>query len=488
MRLNNWERVLFSLISLMLGGFYLYSQINSNVWQSIYFYRNSLAFLHTTPDWITFLNTGFIANTITMLQLQYSIPSFITFVIVGLLSFATLRSLYLYFVQTLPKQFSLLLLLLIFLTPIYGEFRQALSSPLEASFYGFLFALFPYPFLMLAGTILVLTSLNRDRLSRQLSINRALGLSFILYLLHPFLFAVFVVSFIAQARMFKNRKIVRFGFWSQKIFIVLFFLSLLAWGIFLWVNFHAKFLGAFTIEAPSNFNSFEIITYIFVPIVLLLLSLFLVNISLYEIVSKFIPILTLFLIETGLVTLSLISGRNFLLFLSINGLDAILHVLYFVPSIYVALSVSRRQRIKWIYFEKLGELSEKLISNWLPKIAVVLTLILFSITLKNNVEYLNRQTECRDAKYIERLVKANLGEIELKQMPQALLANLQVYTLKDTSFSAFMGMPHFNRFLYPTHNQICSIDGLGYLISNGFTFYSSSLGNANKDSNSRRKP
>jgi len=488
MRLNSWERLLFFINSLMLGGLYYYSAVNAHVWHSLYFYRNTFYLTHASKDWITFLNTGLLANSISLIQMEFA-QSFIPMcILVGSLSFIILKYLYRYFNQTLPKQFSLLLLFIITLTPINGQLRQLFIYPFKIDFYGLLFAIFPYPLMMLAGIVFILTFMNRIRFTPDLSITRVFFVVFFLYLVHPFLSAVSVVCFLTQFRISKNLKLINSNFLSYKKVLFFSCSTLIICLVFLYRLYGAQFLGTLTITTSNQFNRFEMIAYVFIPLILLVLSLYVINISLHEIFSKFLPILILFFIEIIFIAVSLISNRNWMLFLDFNGLSAIFHVLYLAPTIYVLLSISRRQRIKWINSANFGDLSEKFIATWLSKIAVILIIIIFSTSLKVNIEFWNRNIQCTKAKQLEQMYVREFSKSSKNILTQSLLVKMKEEVYNDKSFDSFMLTPQIDLPLDSSIYQVCSLDSIGYLILNGFTFNSDLLENTKSELDQNLEP
>jgi hypothetical protein len=352
---------------------------------------------------------------------------------------------------------------------MHGEIRQLLRTPLNPDFFGFLFALFPNPFMMLIGIALLLSRLNSYRLARELSWPNIFLFACLMYLFHPFLLIFFVLCFSIQLKILKTR-----GLGLIKPSTLNFGFALVAslccsYLIYFWSTFGKKLMGTFQIVTPINFDKFELVFYISLPFILLVASLFLINISLYELMVKFYPIFIMFFMELMLVVLSLVLSRNLLLFWEFNGISAIAHVLYYVPSIYVLLSLNRRQRIKWMSFDRLGANSESLMSILILKASTFLYFVVISISAFNNFHFLQNVQECTTARQVEDIYIQAYNETNSSSFSINELRQVREEVLSEVGFSRFMQTPE-PLSLNSVREIACNIDGLGYLIVNGFTF------------------
>jgi len=472
------ERISLLILGLILGAFNFYTEKNFDVWLSMYFYQNNFSIFQNKTDWFIFLNTGLIGNVFEYLQLIFILPPIVSSLLVGVFSYLVGRNIYRYFTQLLPKEISLFLCVLIFLTPIQGEIREIVMNPMSINFQGLLFGLFPNPYVILFGFILLIANLNNQRTSRNNSIKKTGLFGLLLYSFHPFLTGLYLICIFLQSYVSRNRNSEIINKPHLKKYYITFGSIFVVFVSIFWMNVSQNFLGTFTFVASKNFDAFEVVIYIIMPFFFLVLALYLINISPYELLYKFLPIFCIYFVEVFFVVVSLLSGRNLMLFFGYNGIGAISHVLYYVPSVYVVLSVNRRQRIKWIQFAKIGDILEILILNLLPKTALLLAIVIVSITLTNNAKFLINDSKCIDSARILELYQGKYSNDRKPLHSKLFLVEVRKEILDAEKFSQFLELPKIN----PDYNsfkvQICEVNGLGFLILNGFIFNSKSIANS----------
>lgn len=471
--LQKSENLIFLIISFFLSIYHYRLETKNLVFNVIYEYQNRYYTIQkSNSDWTNFsqiVTSGFFRHSIQYLKTGIGISPIIFSGLILISTFLFSKVLYRYILYFLPKGSSLLFVSIIFLTPLSGALREIFLKATNSNFYGFLFGHFPSPYLSLIGLVLTLSFYHRYRLSVNFPLNKGISLALILFLIHPFHFFLFLCCFIIQFKALNLR-----GLGSLKV-SVLNLLILGSTGLLIFSVVSLSFisdidvLGSITLQRPAQVNPFVVIFYILTPLALLALSLFLINISLRELFLKFYPIFVCFCFELFLILSSIVVSRDLTSFLQFNGLSQIFHVLYYVPTVYVVMSINRRRKIRWINYEKYGLDLELFLFRFIPTISWILVALILSTTAWQNKNTFISKTDCE----IVKQVNITLEGPEMFGFPNAEVRNRLIEVRKHIfdkeNFKAFMEVPSFDS-NENYRDQLCNTAGLGFLVLNGMNF------------------
>jgi hypothetical protein len=479
--LQKSENLIFLIISFFLSTYYYRLETRNLVFNVIYEYQNRYYTMQKLDsDWTNFsqiITSGFFRHLIQYLRTDIGISPMLFSGLILILTFLFSKLLYGYILYFLPKSSSLLIVSIIFLTPLSGALREILLKATNGNFYGFLFGHFPSPYLSLIGLVLTLSFYHRYRLSVNFPLNKGISLALMLFLIHPFHFILFLCSFMIQFKALNFR-----GLGSLKINV----LNLLVLGITSLVIFSVvslsfmsdiDFLGTITLQRPAQVNPFVVFFYILTPLAILALSLYVINISLRELFLKFYPIFICFCFELFLILFSIVVSRDLTSFLQFNGLSQTFHVLYYVPTVYVVMSINRRRRIRWINHEKYGLHLELLLFRFIPTISWILIALILSTSAWQNKNTFVPKTDCAIVKQVnitlERRGVYGFSDAEVRNR----LYEVRKYILDKEDFKAFMEVPSFDSNVN-YRDQLCNTAGLGFLVLNGMNFDQEAVNNS----------
>lgn len=468
------DNLFLGILGVLLYFYNVANHRNFLVLNPIYFYKNRFDFqlFSNTPDYNIFrsLNSGFVGQLYSHLYSSMQVPDFAGGVLCALLGVQGARLLLKYARYWITGFSSLLLVAIIFFTPMVGDLRQIFSSSENSRFYGLLYGNLPSPQFFLVALIGFLLFLHESRLSRVYPFKKALLLAMLLFFVHPFLFILFVVCFYIQIKILHSRGL---GFVERdKTSILLFFLNSLLLISFVSFVLHMgrNYLGSFTVAASARLDVFELGFYLVLPTILLLLSLYYINISFYELLIKFFPIFVFFCLETILLIVSVLMSRNLIWFLEINGLSQFFHVIYYLPSIYLMLSFSRRQKIKWLAHFKLGAVAENSLTLIISFVSAVLLLAVSATTIGNSVSFFSNLTYCKDAKLLVSIFNASKTSVDSQRQVEVQLLKVRLGMMNSREFRNFMRNPDQFKGTVFSRYQNCSLNGVGFMLLNGFVF------------------
>ena len=189
--LQKSENLIFLITSFFLATYYYRIETRNLVFNVIYEYQNRYYTMQKLDsDWTNFsqiITSGFFRHLIQYLRTDIGISPMLFSGLILILTFLFSKLLYRYILYFLPKSSSLLIVSIIFLTPLSGDLREILLKATNGNFYGFLFGHFPSPYLSLIGLVLTLSFYHRYRLSVNFPLNKGISLALLLFLIHPLL-------------------------------------------------------------------------------------------------------------------------------------------------------------------------------------------------------------------------------------------------------------------------------------------------------------
>lgn len=230
-------------------------------------------------------------------------------------------------------------------------------------------------------------------------------------------------------------------------------------------------LGGITGDANIAISKFDLFFYCSLPPILIETARRFINISWYEIVSRFSFISTLFLFKIIAIVASLVfDWDNPYEILSRNGYVDFIDVIVFIPVIYSLTAfdrankiVSHRSRVVSLTLAK-----SRALFNYFIATLLMLVLLQSSDIVRSN--YVNSNNMCL------KLNESQQNELRAivnrsAEVSDSIMQNeLRTFTLQNIprdKFRAFLREP-FGNFNRPEISELCGIDGLGYLVLNGF--------------------
>lgn len=466
---------LFFLFIVLIFVTYSHRVVENNlVLNSLYFYKNEMAGLvvidYNLNSLNTYITSGLLGHLIVMAINKLAFSSIIVPTLIAISNFALAKILFSQIRYFFAQSFSFLLLLIILLTPLSGEIRSNLNFFRRGDMYGLLFASFPYPQIVLIGLILVLNFFFQHRNSLSFPTKHASVICVLTFSIHPFLFFFFICCLVLHVKFLKSRGLGHLESKKAKLFTLALPSLLLLYLILSILVSPEDLLGTLTFDFGFQFNSFEFFFYMLLPVSCLVFALFFINVSLYELVMRFYPILVLFSVELTLMLFSFFSDKDFTVFLRFNGLSQVAHILYYIPAIYVLVSFEKRQRIKLIYFDEVGRISNSVITKLLPVISIFLTLIVVATTVVHNWPIVKKPSNCSQIEFLKSAWQKGSSGVNSKEMVYAGLLSIRESVMDSEEFTRFMEQPLYVSSSTTYEKGLCDLQGIGFLVLNDFNF------------------
>jgi len=466
---------LFFLFIVLILAIYSHRVVEDNlVLNPLYFYKNEMAGLVLVDYNLNSLNTyiasGLLGHLIVMAIDKLAFSSIIVPTLIAISTFTLAKILFSQIRYFFAQSLSFLLLLIILFTPLSGEIRNNLNFFRRGDMYGLLFASFPYPQIVLIGLILVLNFYFQHRNSLSFPTKRALVVCVLTFSIHPFLFFFFMCCLVLHVKFLKSRGLGLLESKKARLFLLALPSFLLLYSILSILIGPEDLLGTLTFDFVFQFNSFEFFFYMLLPVSSLVFALLFINVSLYELVMRFYPILVLFSMELTLILFSFLSDKDFTVFLRFNGLSQVAHILYYIPAIYVLVSFEKRQRIKFIYFDEVGGISNFVITKFLPVISLFLTLIIVATTVVHNWPIVEKPNNCSQIDFLKSAWQKGSPGVNSKATVYAELLSIRKSVMDSEEFARFMEQPLYVSSGTTYERGLCDLQGIGFLVLNGFNF------------------
>lgn len=480
------ENFIFFAISALLA-LYSYRVVTGDlVLNVLYFYKNQFAgmvvFDHNDTSILTLVASGLLGHLLVAAITKIAFSQYLIPLLVAILTFSITKSLFAQMRNFFSSAISVLLLLVILFTPLSGKIRDNfLSQSLtREDTFGLLFATFPYPLITLLGLTLTLGFFFKNRNSLFYPTKSALIICTATFLIHPFLFFFFLCCLVPHIIFLRSR---RMGLFSSRL-LRLALLSLPA-VLTLYLGISVLFasrdvLGTLTFDIYFKFDFFEFCFYLLAPTSILMVSLILINVSKYELSIRFYPILIFFFLELSLTLLSIVTSRDYTVFLRFNGLSQVAHILYYIPAIYVFVSYEKRQRIKLLNVEKLGAVTNLAIKKLIPPVSWLLSITVTVSTLANNWPLLARHQKCPQVEQLREIWRSDSEGIDPSARSFDRLIESRELLFNSEQFMTFLEKPVWSLRSNGLERSVCELDGLGYLMLNGFFFNSKAIDEAKK--------
>lgn len=375
--------------------------------------------------------------------------------------------------RTIPTLPSVFLTTLLFLTPTLDGFHKYLARFGSGGnrYSGYFLMEFPFPIGVIFGLSLFAYLAGSQNYSPKIKY-RAIGIALVLQVyIHPL--NAFVCGAWLIWDFFKNPGSPKLShlksFKLLRILILLLLLGVQTFSI-LFSSSYGNF-GGITGDANLSISKFDLIFFSLLPLVLIEIARKFINISWYEIISRFSFISALFIFKLFAICVSLVfDWDNLYEVLSRNGYVDFIDVIIFIPVIYSLTAFDRANKIV-TNRSRAADLilaKSRVAFNFLVATLLSLVVLQSSDVVRSN--YFSRNDACLKLNDSQ---QDNLREIVVRsgELSESILQNeLQNFTLQEIprgKYRDFLREP-FGNFNRPEISELCGIDGLGYLVLNGF--------------------
>jgi hypothetical protein len=372
----------------------------------------------------------------------------------------------------LKKKYSFFLTLLLLSTPTSGTFQENLETLLNGQVrsYGFFFLENSSPtriVLVIAAYLWVYKSEFID-LKRKHTVLSYLTLLSVL--VHPISGLIcLLLGFIRKSQILKN------GVVHSKANQLLVVLAGCLFGaqsfsiIKALVGENRSVIGGLSGNVTLDYPIERTFFYFILPIVLLLMSTRIINISWYEIRKRFGFLFLLFAVQGISLTLYYLGSRNLLDVLYRNGLIFFISIASYIPVIYVYSQIARINKLLLLPLKHGKHIVGTI--NFLPQfVSVLLILVLVvtsAFTIRNHVGQSDEACDNRSNNYSV-LLQKYFSNLELNNLTERDERTVEFISsnLTGSETNDFLSNPLSTE--TPAFSPQCIISGAGYLYVNGF--------------------
>jgi hypothetical protein len=401
------------------------------------------------------------------IEWAFQVVNICTFVALGFLFFRLTS-------RFLKKTYAIFLTLLLLSTPSTGSFHTALFQISDRPFgLSNIYFLENSTASRIVFALLFFFSVRTFNEITKKQNKNVLWLTLILvHLIHPIsgaicLFSIILMKYKADSSCIKTFK--------EKPAMVLLFISL----IFSQVNSiihnsqenYNSILGGFGGRATLDYSFYAFVLYLALPLLLLHISTKVINVSWYEIRSRFNFLLVPVLVQFFMVVIYILGWQNPLDILNRNGLVILVNILSYVPLLYVLSQSSRANKLVFI---RLREGSRFIrILDTAPQVVTVFLIGAIFLQVSNsfllreplvvkNCAFLNGES----TKELDNLIMHSVEDGELSIFEDTL--SFVQLNLNQSQRQDFLANPLILGASLGSWNTKCRFIGLGYLLLNGF--------------------